>query len=61
MKEEGCEKGVNNGIYANHLLEALTYMVNTAKSILLNGRSSECDRDMLSIKEAGINPEPALL
>lgn len=51
-EEELKEKGVNVVIYANHLLRsAYPAMVNTAKSILLNGRSSECDSNMLSIKE----------
>ena len=46
------EKGVNVIIYANHLLRsAYPAMVKTAKSILINGRSAECDADMMSIKE----------
>ena len=46
------EKGVNVVIYANHLLRsAYPAMVKTAKSILINGRSAECDADMMSIKE----------
>ena len=46
------EKGVNIVIYANHLLRsAYPAMVNTAKSILQNGRSAESDSNMMSIKE----------
>ncbi len=45
------DKGVNIVIYANHLLRsAYPAMTNTAKSILLNGRSAECDTNMMSIK-----------
>jgi phosphoenolpyruvate phosphomutase len=44
--------GVNIVIYANHLLRsAYPAMVNTAKSILLNGRSAECDSQLLPIKD----------
>ena len=45
-------RGVNIVIYANHLLRsAYPAMVKTAKSILRNGRASECESDLLSIKE----------
>lgn len=44
--------GVNIVIYANHLLRsAYPAMINTAKSILENSRSLECDDSLLSIKE----------
>ncbi len=46
------DKGVNIVIYANHLLRsAYPAMVKTAKTILKNGRSAECDADLMSIKE----------
>ncbi len=46
------EMGVNIVIYANQLLRsAYPAMVRTAKSILDNGRSLECDADLMSIKE----------
>ena len=46
------EKGVNIVIYANHLLRsAYPAMLETAKSILENGRSAECDTKLLSIKD----------
>ncbi|MFA4999773.1 MAG: phosphoenolpyruvate mutase [Patescibacteria group bacterium] len=49
---ELIEAGVNVIIYANHLLRsAYPAMVNTAKSILLNERSYECEDECLSIKE----------
>ena len=44
--------GVNIVIYANHLLRsAYPEMTKTAKSILKNGRSAECDSEMMYIKE----------
>ena len=44
--------GVNIVIYANHLLRsAYPAMINTAKSILENSRSLECDDSLLSIRE----------
>lgn len=44
--------GVNIVIYANHLLRsAYPAMVNTAKSILQHGRSAECDKQLLPIKD----------
>ena len=46
------EIGVNIVIYANHLLRsAYPAMRNTAISILQNGRSLECDANIMSIKE----------
>tara|TARA_B100000579_G_scaffold63824_1_gene47192 strand:+ start:16829 stop:18139 length:1311 start_codon:yes stop_codon:yes gene_type:complete len=46
------EMGVNIVIYANQLLRsAHPAMVRTAKSILENSRSLECDSDLMSIKE----------
>lgn len=46
------DKGINIVIYANQLLRsAYPAMVNTAVSILQNGRSSECDENMMPIKE----------
>ncbi|MFA5644679.1 MAG: phosphoenolpyruvate mutase [Patescibacteria group bacterium] len=51
-EHELTEAGVNIIIYANHLLRsAYPAMVNTAKSILLNERSYECEDECLSIKE----------
>ena len=51
-EEELIDKGVDIVIYANHLLRsAYPAMVKTAQSILANGRSAECDANMLSIKE----------
>ena len=52
FEHELSEKGVNIIIYANHLLRsAYPSMLNTAISILKNGRSLECDENLLSIKE----------
>ena len=53
VKEQELEKlGVNVVIYANHLLRAAyPAMIKTAKSILANGRSSDVDKNLLSIKE----------
>jgi len=46
------ENGVNIVIYANQLLRsAYPAMVNTARSILENGRSAEVDSQMIPIKE----------
>tara|TARA_B100000674_G_C37493949_1_gene757233 strand:- start:22 stop:681 length:660 start_codon:yes stop_codon:yes gene_type:complete len=51
-ENEFKERGVNIIIYANHLLRsAYPAMVRTAECILSNGRSSECDDYMLSIKD----------
>ena len=51
-EEELQESGVNIVIYANHLLRsAYPAMLNTAKSILQNKRSLECDKDLMSIKD----------
>ena len=51
-EDELADKGVNIVIYANHLLRsAYPAMVNTAKSILENKRSAECDSQLLSIKD----------
>jgi phosphoenolpyruvate mutase len=46
------ELGVNIVIYANHLLRsAYPSMLNTARSILLNKRSAECDEWLMPINE----------
>jgi phosphoenolpyruvate phosphomutase / 2-hydroxyethylphosphonate cytidylyltransferase len=46
------EAGVNIVIYANQLLRsAYPAMLSTAKSILENSRSAECDKQMMPIKE----------
>ena len=46
------EMGVNIVIYANHLLRsAFPAMIDTARTILKNGRSSEADSKMMSIKD----------
>jgi len=51
-EEELQERGVNVVIYANQLLRsAYPAMMDTAKSILTNHRSAECDERMLSIKD----------
>ena len=51
-EDQLLEKGVNIVIYANQLLRsAYPAMINTAKSILHNGRSAESDSNMMSIKE----------
>ncbi len=45
--------GFNVVIYANHLMRAsYPAMVNAAKSILLNGRSSEIEDSLINVKEA---------
>lgn len=53
VTESELEKyGVNIVIYANQLLRsAYPAMVETAKSILINQRSAECDEKMISINE----------
>ncbi len=49
---ELADRGVNIVIYANHLLRsAYPAMVKTAKTILINERSSECDSELLPIKD----------
>ena len=51
-EEEFAELGVNVVIYANHMLRAsYPAMVNVAKSILLNSRSSDADEQCMPIKE----------
>jgi phosphoenolpyruvate phosphomutase len=51
-EQELIRKKFNIVIYANHLLRAAyPAMINTAKSILKNSRSKECDKKMISIKE----------
>ena len=51
-EDELANRGVNIVIYANHLLRsAYPSMMETAKSILSNGRSAEIDSKMLSIKD----------
>lgn len=51
-EEELEAAGVNIVIYANQLLRsAFPAMQKTAETILRNGRSFECDKDMLSIKD----------
>lgn len=51
--EQDLEKvGVNIVIYANHLIRSVyPSMIETAKSILLHGRSWECCEKLMSIKE----------
>ena len=53
IKEEELEShGINIVIYANHLLRsAYPAMLNTAQMILNNKRSSECDDNLLPIKD----------
>lgn len=51
-EEEWKERGVNIVIYANQLTRsAFPAMQNTAKSILENHRSLECDSTLMSIKD----------
>ena len=46
------EIGVDVVIYANHLLRsAYPAMLKTAESILKNGRTSEIENDLMSVKE----------
>ena len=50
--QELSDEGANIIIYANHLLRSsYPSMVNTAKSILENQRSSETDESLMSIKD----------
>ena len=50
--QELSDEGANIIIYANHLLRSsYPTMVNTAKSILENQRSSETDESLMSIKD----------
>lgn len=52
MEADLEEAGVNIVIYANQLLRSsYPAMQETAKSILIHGRSSECDQNMMPIKE----------
>lgn len=51
-EDELAEWGVNVVIYANHMLRSsYPAMLNTAKSILLHGRSLEADKYCMPIKE----------
>jgi phosphoenolpyruvate phosphomutase len=51
-EDEFCQMGVNIVIYANHMLRAsYPAMMNVAKSILSNGRSSDADDKCMPIKE----------
>ncbi len=51
-EKELIDNGVNMVIYANHLLRAAyPAMVNTAKSILLNGRAYESESSLSSLEE----------
>jgi phosphoenolpyruvate phosphomutase / 2-hydroxyethylphosphonate cytidylyltransferase len=51
-EDELSDAGVNIVIYANQLLRsAYPAMLDTANSILLHGRSAECDENMMPIKE----------
>ncbi len=51
-ESEFIEWGVNIVIYANHMLRSsYPAMVNVAKSILINGRSSDVNNDCMPIKE----------
>lgn len=52
MEDELVELGISVIIYANHLIRsAYPAMVNTAKSILENGRSKEASSNCMPIKE----------
>lgn len=52
MEDELVDLGINVVIYANHLIRsAYPAMVNTAKSILENGRSKEASTNCMPIKE----------
>lgn len=52
IEDELVELGINVVIYANHLIRsAYPAMVNTAKSILENGRSKEASINCMPIKE----------
>ena len=51
-ESEWMEKGVNIVCYANHMLRSsYPAMLKVAKTILLHGRSLECEDDCMSIKE----------
>ena len=51
-EDELSEWGVNVVIYANHMLRSsYPAMLNTAKSILVNGRSYEANQYCMSVKE----------
>ncbi|MFW8566871.1 phosphoenolpyruvate mutase [Orrella sp. 11846] len=51
-EDELADRGVNIVIYANHLLRsAYPAMLNTAKTILINKRSAECDEQLLPVKD----------
>jgi phosphoenolpyruvate phosphomutase len=51
-EKELVDRGVNVVIYANHLLRAAyPAMVETARSILVHGRSAEADDHLMSISE----------
>ncbi|MBR4695631.1 MAG: isocitrate lyase/phosphoenolpyruvate mutase family protein, partial [Selenomonadaceae bacterium] len=51
-EKELAERGVNIVIYANHLLRsAFPAMERTAKSILVNHRALEADKDLMPIKD----------
>jgi phosphoenolpyruvate phosphomutase len=52
-EDQLVDKGLNVVIYANHLMRAsYPAMVNAAKSILLNSRSSEIEDSLIDVKEA---------
>jgi phosphoenolpyruvate phosphomutase len=52
LEQELIDKGVNVVIYANQLLRAAyPAMLETARSILLHGRSAEADDHLMSIKD----------
>ena len=51
-EDELIKMGVNVVIYANHMLRsAYPAMINSAKSILKNGRTKEIENNLTSIKE----------
>ena len=51
-EDEQIKMGVNVVIYANHMLRsAYPAMINSAKSILKNGRTKEIENNLTSIKE----------
>jgi phosphoenolpyruvate mutase len=51
-EEQLAEYGADIVIYANHLLRsAYPAMVRTAETILQNGRSAECDDQLMNVKE----------
>ena len=51
-EDEWMSRGVNIVTYANHMLRAsYPAMLNTARSILKNGRSKEATEDLMSINE----------